>query len=84
MKRALSLLVVGVLLLAIGVGIWVDACTPKRVYDARRSQLLGRPVYEVIEPSGEGAGLGAGLSIIGCAMAAGGIVIIVKRRKTES
>jgi hypothetical protein len=72
MKRALSLLIVGVLLLAIGVGTWVDACTPKRVG------------YRVIEPSGEGAGLGAGLTVFACAMAAGGIVMIIKRGKTKS
>jgi hypothetical protein len=37
----------------------------------------------VIPPSGEWAGLGAGLSVVGCAMAAGGIVIIVKRKKAK-
>lgn len=72
MKKGLSLLIVGVLVLAIGVGTWVDACTPKRVG------------YRVIEPSGAGAGLGAGLTVFGSAMVAGGIVIIIKRGKTTS
>jgi hypothetical protein len=69
MKVALSLLIVGVLLAAIGVGIWVDATTPKL------------PKYNP-QTVGERAAFGAALTVIGGSMAVvGGVqyVITVKR-----
>jgi hypothetical protein len=62
MKIALTLLIIGVIILAVGVGTWVDATTP------------------VAKDTG-GAGLGAGLTVFGLAMTAGGAVMIALRRK---
>ena len=85
MKRVLSLLVIGVLVLSIGVGVFVDAIVPKTraVYDRIGSMQQRRPVYsyETYTSSG-GAGPGAGMAVAGLAMTAGGIVMLMKRRKS--
>jgi hypothetical protein len=78
MKRALALLIVGVILLAIGVGIWVAPGTPKPVYATPLSLARGIPTSYTYNSD---AGFGAGLTVFGLAMTAGGIAMIVKQRK---
>jgi hypothetical protein len=76
MKIALAILVVGVIILAVGVGIWVDAAAPKSVNETRQAYLTGE--------STNLSGFGAGLTVFGLAMTAGGVAMVVLRRKSSS
>ena len=77
MKKALALLIVGVIVLAIGVGMWVGGGkTP--VYTTELARLRGIPSYY----HNAGAGIGAALTVFGLAMTAGGIVMVIKQRKS--
>lgn len=78
MKVALTLLIVGVLLAAIGVGLWVYSNDVLDIKDGYWRDNAAYGHYKANKAI-EGAA-GAGLAVIGGSMAvAGGVMMIVKR-----
>jgi len=80
MKLALNLLIAGVLLLAIGVGLWVHS---NNVLDWRAYSGItgsGEGYYNYVANKGVEEAIGAGLAVIGGSMAiAGGVMMVLKR-----
>ena len=82
MKVALTLLILGVLLAAIGVGLWVHSNNVLELWAySEMTHDWDREAYSnYVASKGVEEAIGAGLAVIGGSMAiAGGVMMILKR-----
>ena len=79
MKKAISLIIIGAILLSIGVGIFLSERS-QQVIIGYKYGLPSMPQYRTIPPSGALLGAAVGISILGSSLVISGTVRLVKRR----